>query len=134
MVKLQAPESYQEFHDNLLKWFEKHQREMPWRGTDEPYRIWVLKLCYSRLKLKSCCILSEIYCRVSDVRKLAEAPLQNVLKVWEGLGYYARARNLHRAAQIIVNEYGGQIPEDYVTFVNYRVSVTILLLQSKVYL
>ena len=54
--------------------------------------------------------------RFPDVQHLAAAPLQDVLKVWEGLGYYARARNLHKAAQVVVNELDGKIPEDYAGF------------------
>ena len=63
--------------------------------------------------------------RFPDVQQLAAAPLQDVLKVWEGLGYYARARNLHKAAQVIVNALDGEVPRDYATFGNCRVSGTI---------
>ncbi len=117
MTKLSTPESYQEFRNALLKWFEKHKREMPWRGIDDPYKIWVSEVMLQQTQVKKVVAYYERFIKkFPDVQHLAEAPLQDVLKVWEGLGYYARARNLHKAAQIIIQEYAGKIPNDYATF------------------
>ena len=117
MAKLSSSESYQEFRHVLLKWFDEHQREMPWRGIDDPYRIWVSEVMLQQTQVKKVVAYYERFiAKFHDVQHLAEAPLQDVLKVWEGLGYYARARNLHKAAQIIIKEYDGIIPSDYATF------------------
>lgn len=117
MLKLQSSESYQEFRDILLKWFKKHQRYMPWRGIDDPYKIWVSEVMLQQTQVKKVVPYYERFiAKFPDVQHLAEAPIQDVLKVWEGLGYYARARNLHKAALIIVKEHNGEIPNDYATF------------------
>lgn len=110
-------DAYPEFRSALLKWFEKHQREMPWRGIDDPYKIWVSEVMLQQTQVKKVVAYFERFiAKFPDVQRLAAAPLQDVLKVWEGLGYYARARNLHKAAQIITKECHGKIPSDYASF------------------
>ena len=90
---------------------------MPWRNIDDPYRIWVSEVMLQQTQVKKVVDYYEKFiARFPNVSDLAAAPLQDVLKVWEGLGYYARARNLHKAAQVIVNELGGEVPRDYATF------------------
>ena len=117
MTRLQSSESYQKFRNSLLKWFGKHQREMPWRGIDDPYKIWVSEVMLQQTQVKKVVAYYERFiAKFPDVQQLAAAQLQEVLKVWEGLGYYARARNLHKAAKIIVEEHDGIIPTDYVSF------------------
>ena len=117
MDKKQLSEHYQDFRDALLVWFERYQREMPWRDTDDPYRIWVSEVMLQQTQVKKVVDYYENFvARFPSVWDLAAAPLQDVLKVWEGLGYYARARNLHKAAEVIVNELDGEIPLDYATF------------------
>ena len=111
------PEHYQDFREALLDWFKCYQRDMPWRNTDNPYHIWVSEVMLQQTQVKKVVDYYEKFInRFPSVRDLADAPLQDVLKVWEGLGYYARARNLHKAAQVIVNELDGEIPTDYATF------------------
>lgn len=101
----------------LLKWFAKHQRKLPWRDTDNPYFIWVSEVMLQQTQVST--ILAyypkfiETFPTVDD---LATADLQDVLKSWEGMGYYARARNLHKAAKIVVEEMDSQIPSDYQAF------------------
>ena len=117
MHKKLLAEHYQDFRDALLMWFKEYQREMPWRNTDDPYRIWVSEVMLQQTQVKKVVDYYERFIeRFPSVRDLADAPLQDVLKVWEGLGYYARARNLHKAAQVIVNELDGEVPRDYATF------------------
>ena len=117
MKKKQLTKHYQDFRDALLMWFKEYQREMPWRDTDDPYRIWVSEVMLQQTQVKKVVDYYERFiARFPSVRDLADAPLQDVLKVWEGLGYYARARNLHKAAQVIVNELDGEVPRDYATF------------------
>ncbi len=117
MHKKPLRKHYQDFRDTLLAWFKDYQRDMPWRRTSEPYRIWVSEVMLQQTQVKKVVGYYERFiARFPDVEQLARAPLQDVLKVWEGLGYYARARNLHKAAQVIVNELDGKIPRDYATF------------------
>jgi A/G-specific adenine glycosylase len=117
MHKKSLAKHYPDFRDALLMWFADYQREMPWRNTDDPYRIWVSEVMLQQTQVKKVVDYYEKFiARFPGVQDLAAAPLQDVLKVWEGLGYYARARNLHKAAQVIVNELGGEVPQDYATF------------------
>ena len=110
-------EHYQDFREALLDWFKRYQRDMPWRNTDNPYHIWVSEVMLQQTQVKKVVDYYEKFInRFPSVRDLADAPLQDVLKVWEGLGYYARARNLHKASQVIVNELDGEIPRDYASF------------------
>ncbi|MYG00596.1 A/G-specific adenine glycosylase [Candidatus Poribacteria bacterium] len=110
-------ESRNKFREILLTWFKKHKRELPWRGIDDPYRIWVSEVMLQQTQVKKVVGYYERFVkRFPDVQQLAEAPLQDVLKVWEGLGYYARARNFHKAAKIVVKDFGGVVPNEYSTF------------------
>ena len=108
---------YPHFRTALLEWFNTYQREMPWRNTGDAYRIWVSEVMLQQTQVKK---VMEYYQKFIDrfptVQHLAEAELQTVLKLWEGLGYYTRARNLHKAAQIIVKELDGEVPDDYADF------------------
>ena len=107
----------QDFRDALLTWFKAYQRDMPWRHTEDPYRIWVSEVMLQQTQVKKVVAYYERFiARFPDVHHLAAARLQDVLKVWEGLGYYARARNLHKAAQVVVDELDGKIPVDYASF------------------
>ena len=105
------------FRKNLLAWFEAHRRQLPWRETEDPYCIWVSEVMLQQTQVKK---VQEYYqrfvSRFPDVESLAEATLQELLKAWEGLGYYARARNLHKAAQVVVEDLAGEIPADYAAF------------------
>ena len=90
---------------------------MPWRNTDNPYYIWVSEVMLQQTQVKKVVdYYGRFIARFPNIQHLAAAPLQDVLKVWEGLGYYARARNLHKSAQVIVNELDGDVPRDYATF------------------
>ena len=100
----------------LLNWFAEEKRDLPWRKTDEPYAIWVSEVMLQQTQTRK---VLEYYDRFlqkfPSIRALARAELDDVLKAWEGLGYYARARNLHRAAKEIVASHGAKIPADYDT-------------------
>jgi len=95
----------------LLAWFSANAREMEWRETDDPYRIWVSEIMLQQTRVET---VAPYYRRFlalfPTVEALADASPDSVMKGWEGLGYYARARNLHRAARIVVRRYGGKIP------------------------
>lgn len=98
----------------LAGWFRRHARAFPWRGVKDPYRVWVSEII---LVQTTAAVGTERYRRFlrrfPTLRLLAAAPLDAVMKEWEGLGYYHRASLLHRAAQIIVREYGGRFPSTY---------------------
>ncbi len=98
-------------HDPLLKWYERAKRDLPWRRTRDPYRIWLSEVMLQQTRVESVIPYYERFLTAfPSVAALAAAPLDAVLKGWEGLGYYARARNLHRAAQAVVNRHEGRIP------------------------
>lgn len=105
------------FRQTLLDWFKQNQRKLPWRETKNPYDIWVAEVMLQQTQVKKVLAYYQKFIQqFPDVQTLAKANQQQVLKAWEGMGYYARARNLHQAAQLIVNEHGGKIPEDYYEF------------------
>ena len=96
----------------LLRWFEQHARDLPWRRTRDPYAIWIAEIMLQQTQSDTVKpYYHRFLTRFPTVRHLARARLDSVLKVWEGLGYYCRARNLHRAAQKIVREFAGRLPQ-----------------------
>src|SRR5262245_48739818 len=95
----------------LLKWFDAHRRDLPWRRTKDPYLVWVSEIMLQQTTV----VMAQPYYerfvrRFPNVAALAAAPLDDVLQIWSGLGYYARARNMHRAARQIVDELDGAFP------------------------
>ncbi|MGP0628345.1 A/G-specific adenine glycosylase [Nitrospina sp. 32_T5] len=96
----------------LLTWFDTDQRAMPWRETRDPYRIWVSEIMLQQTQVKTVIPYYERWVKTfPTVEKLARARESTVLKHWEGLGYYSRARNLHKAARQIVREHNGNVPD-----------------------
>jgi A/G-specific adenine glycosylase len=95
----------------LLAWYRLNARDLPWRRTRDPYATWVSEIMLQQTRVE---MVIPFYVRflreIPDVRRLAATPSDRVLKLWEGLGYYGRARNLHRAAQQIVKRRGGKLP------------------------
>jgi len=82
----------------LLEWYERHGRALPWRQTRDPYAIWVAEIMLQQTRVEAAIPYYEQFlARFPTVQALADASLEQVLKAWEGLGYYARARNLHNA-------------------------------------
>ncbi len=97
----------------LLRWYKSNGRDLPWRRTRDPYRIWVSEIMLQQTRVETVIGYYHSFLRVfPTVTVLASADLEAVLKVWEGLGYYARARNLHRGAQTIVDQWNGEIPRN----------------------
>lgn len=95
----------------LLPWFERAHRDMPWRRTRDPYAIWVSEVMLQQTRVETVIPYYEAFlARFPSLAALASAPLADVLKAWEGMGYYARARNLHRAARLLV-ERGSGLPD-----------------------
>ena len=101
------------FQKALLDWFRQFQRDLPWRRTKDPYRIWVSEIMLQQTRVAAVIPYYERFLeRFPDVHTLAEAPDEEVLRLWAGLGYYSRARNLHEAARQIVGLHGGEFPRN----------------------
>lgn len=97
----------------LLKWYRQQGRTLPWRGHPDPYAVWVSEIMLQQTRVEAVIPYFEKWMRLfPTVKELAEASEQDVLTAWEGLGYYSRARNLHKAAQIVVERYAGELPRD----------------------
>ena len=95
----------------LLAWYHRHRRDMPWRRTRDPYRIWVSEVMLQQTQVATATPYYERFVkRFPDVVALADAPLDDVLAAWAGLGYYRRARFLHEAARVVAREHGGRVP------------------------
>lgn len=107
------PERRAQLQSALLEWVAEHLRPLPWRTTPrDPYRVWISEVMLQQTRVETVLPYFERWMQqFPDVRALASARLDDVLKAWEGLGYYARARNLHRAAQEIVAAHGGRVPD-----------------------
>lgn len=97
----------------LLAWYRARRRDLPWRRTSDPYRIWVAEVMLQQTQVATVIPYYERFlARFPDVRSLAEAELDEVLALWQGLGYYGRVRNLHAAARLLCERHGGAIPSD----------------------
>jgi A/G-specific adenine glycosylase len=105
---------YPEITRRILRWYRRHGRTLPWRGSVDPYAIWVSEVMLQQTRVETVVPYYERFLsRFPTVESLAAAPLQDVLKVWENMGYYGRARNLHKAAGVIVSRTGGSLPACY---------------------
>lgn len=97
----------------LVRWFQRNQLPMPWRKTRDPYAIWISEAMLQQTQIKTVIpYYHKFLKRFPTTKALAQAPMDDVLKTWEGLGYYSRARNLHRAAQMLVRDSGGRLPQE----------------------
>ena len=95
----------------LLAWYDEHKRTLPWRGTKDPYRVWVSEIMLQQTRVAAVIPYYERWMEVlPTVAHLAEVDEEQLMKLWQGLGYYSRARNLRRAAQVIMEEHGGVFP------------------------
>ena len=98
----------------LIPWYEAHKRELPWRQDREPYHVWLSEIMLQQTRVEA---VKEYYRRfvtaLPTIPDLAEAPEEQILKLWEGLGYYNRVRNLQKAAQTICADYAGVFPSEY---------------------
>lgn len=99
---------------SLLLWYQQNKRDLPWRHTSDPYRIWLSEIMLQQTRVEA---VKPYYARFletcPDVASLASLPEEKLMKLWEGLGYYSRARNLQKAAREVVENYGGAMPKTY---------------------
>lgn len=97
----------------LLVWYGENARKLPWRENPTPYRVWISEIMLQQTRVEAVKPYFEKFVReLPDVRALAAVPEDRLLKLWEGLGYYSRARNLKKAAQAVLEQYGGVLPQN----------------------
>ncbi|MFP4355140.1 MAG: A/G-specific adenine glycosylase [Phycisphaerae bacterium] len=108
----QADQNFGPVRRKLLDWFASAQRDLPWRRSRDPYRVWISEILLQQTRVEAVReTYSDFLDRFPNVAALARADLDDVLKAWEGMGYYSRARNLHKAAKMVVEQFDGQLPE-----------------------
>lgn len=114
MLTFKNPPQRRQLARLLLAWFAEHHRKLPWRGTRDLYRIWVSEIMLQQTQVAAVVPYYERFLAAfPSVAELAAAPEEQVLRLWEGLGYYRRARQLHAAARMIAAEHGGEFPKSY---------------------
>lgn len=102
------------FSKTIVKWYQQYKRDLPWRTTKDPYKIWLSEIILQQTRVQQGLPYYEKFIiEFPDVRSLAAAPEQKVLRLWQGLGYYTRARNLHACARVIVQKFNGVFPDTY---------------------
>jgi A/G-specific adenine glycosylase len=100
---------------DILLWYEKNFRELPWRSTKDPYKIWLSEIILQQTQVsQGWSYYDKFVLKYPKIQDLAKATEEEVLKMWQGLGYYTRARNLHKTAKLISDEYQGIFPDNYV--------------------
>ncbi len=108
-----SPGERRKVREKLLRWYDAGNRALPWRGESDPYLVWVSEVMLQQTRAET---VTERYprfvSRFPTLKSLADAPLEAILSEWQGLGYYSRARNLHRAARIVAESLQGNLPED----------------------
>lgn len=113
LSSMKALSDLESLRSKLLKHFDQHRRELPWRETSEPYGVWVSEIMLQQTRVETAAPYFRRWMdRFPSVKELADADEEDVLKAWEGLGYYSRARNLHRSARTVREELNGVIPTD----------------------
>lgn len=103
-----------DFAHSLIDWYSENKRDLPWRNTTDPYAIWVSEIMLQQTRVEA---VKPYYTRfltaLPDIRSLAQAEEEQLYKLWQGLGYYSRVRNMQKAAKTCVEKYGGTLPADY---------------------
>jgi A/G-specific adenine glycosylase len=101
------------FRRLLLGWYRRHRRDLPWRADPSPYRVWVSEVMLQQTQVRTVVPYFERFiARFPTIAALSAAPIEDVMELWSGLGYYSRARSLHRAATLIMTRYSGKVPSE----------------------
>lgn len=109
------------FEKILLNWYKKHKRALPWRLSSDPYHIWISEIILQQTRVaQGYDYYLNFIKKFPDIKTLANAKEEEVLKIWEGLGYYSRARNIHFSARLIVQERGGVFPDTYKSLLHLK--------------
>ncbi|MDO4266905.1 MAG: A/G-specific adenine glycosylase [Eubacteriales bacterium] len=111
---LSLPDRLRAMNRPLLAWYGSHARVLPWREDPQPYRVWISEIMLQQTRVEAVKPYFERFMEaLPDVQALAEVPDDRLMKLWEGLGYYNRARNLKKAAGLVMSRYGGRMPSEY---------------------
>lgn len=109
------------FSNSIISWYRENPRHLPWRETQDPYKIWLSEIILQQTRVAQGLPYYEAFAKTyPTVQALAEAPEAEVLRLWQGLGYYSRARNLHACAKYIWNELGGTFPNTYASLIQLK--------------
>ncbi len=109
------------FSTKIIRWYKKNKRDLPWRKTNDPYKIWLSEIILQQTRIDQGLNYYLNFCdNYPDIKSLANASEEQVLKLWQGLGYYSRARNMHSTARIIVDKYDGQFPNNYSDIIKFE--------------
>ena len=112
-IDLWDDQTRQEFRETLLAWYDQEKRDLPWRQTKDPYKIWVSEIMLQQTQVATVIPYYDKFIQTyPDIKSLAESNEDDLLRLWQGLGYYSRARNMRQAAQQIMADYGGHFPKD----------------------
>ncbi len=99
---------------HLLKWFQREQRPLPWRQSYVPYQVWISEIMLQQTQVVTVLPYYKRWMKsLPDIQSVAHTDEEHLLKLWEGLGYYSRVRNIQKAAKVICEEYGGIFPNDF---------------------
>lgn len=102
------------FSKKVVEWYLENKRNLPWRNTTDPYKVWLSEIILQQTRVEQGLPYYTLFTKkFPTVRALADAPVQLVLRAWQGLGYYTRARNLHRCARIVARQLNGKFPDNY---------------------
>ena len=103
-----------QFTQEIIRWYQKHQRDLPWRKTSDPYYIWLSEIILQQTRVKQGLpYYLDFVEQYPSIEDLAQASEDEVLRLWQGLGYYSRGRNLHHTAKYIIQELDGKFPDNY---------------------
>src|ERR1035437_3971325 len=103
-----------DFHKILTLWYQQNKRDLPWRMNNDPYSVWVSEIILQQTRIdQGTAYYLRFIRRFPDIESLANSSEEEVLKMWQGLGYYSRARNMHHAARQIMTEFNGRFPDSY---------------------
>ena len=113
-INMWEEEKITSFREKLLAWYDANKRDLPWRRTQDPYKIWISEIMLQQTRVDTVIPYYERFLEwFPTIADLAQAPEEKLLKVWEGLGYYSRVRNMQKAAQQIMEDHGGVFPSSY---------------------
>ena len=108
------------FSSLLLQWYDKARRDLPWRGEEDPYKIWLSEVMLQQTQVDT---VIPYYIkwveRFPSIESVAVATQDELLKFWEGLGYYSRCRNFHKACKIVASKHGGKVPAEWEMFLSF---------------
>ncbi|MFB0925151.1 MAG: A/G-specific adenine glycosylase, partial [Vicingaceae bacterium] len=109
------------FSEKLIVWYNEHKRDLPWRKTTDPYQIWLSEIILQQTRVnQGLDYFNKFIKKHPDIHSLAQSSEKDVLNLWQGLGYYSRARNLHFTAKYISNELNGEFPTEYKDILNLK--------------